>query len=83
MTKKPKAHEQLPRFVSWEHYDSMTPEALTQLCEQWQQQLDTVRSEMSHKEIIVGRSNRYKAYLQSRGTLQNIQQFMVDKQQRS
>ena len=69
---KTKTWQQLPQFITWDHYHSMNQSDLKAHCDHWRECLAAVRAEMSHKEIIVGRSQRYKAWLQSKSACDRV-----------
>lgn len=78
MTKKIRDWETLPLFTDWADYEAMTPEALEALLQSWDQQIQAVRSQMSHAEIIVGRSGRAKRVSLSAGHCALIRQRLID-----
>lgn len=78
MTKKQKDWETLPLFTDWADYERLTPEALEALLQSWDQQIQAVRSQMSHAEIIMGRSGRAKRVSLSTGHCALIRQRLID-----
>jgi len=78
MTKKLKNWQTLPLFTDWADYERLNTAELTELVQAWEQQIQSVRSEMTHAEIIVGRSSRAKHVNRSRAHCQLIQQRLID-----
>lgn len=78
MTKKQKNWERLPLFTDWADYEKLNTAELTELVRSWDQDIQAVRAEMSHAEIIVGRSNRAKHVNRSRAHCMLIQQRLID-----
>ena len=80
MTKKQKDWETLPLFTDWADYERLDTEALTAMLRAWDQQIESVRSAMSHAEIIVGRSKRAKHVSRSRAHCMLIQQRLIERE---
>lgn len=78
MPRTQKDWESLPVFTDWADYERLNTEQLTELVRSWDQQIQSVRAEMSHAEIIVGRSKRAKRVSLSRAHCQLVRQRLVD-----
>jgi hypothetical protein len=72
-------YDQLPQFKDWQYYETMDPAQLEQLCSEWRAQEQAVRQQMAHKEIIVGRTKRYKTWLSSKCSLDRIEDTLLKK----
>lgn len=68
--------ESLPQFISWEHYEAMTPNALAELCSEMGRQIEAIQAQMPRAELIVGRSQRAKALVRARSLHSRLREIL-------
>lgn len=76
MTSKQQDWQQLPQFISWEYYQSLSREELEALCEDLKSRTDSIRAQMDQKELIYHRTRRYRAVSLAQHLLQRLQEIL-------
>jgi len=76
MTKKLKDWQQLPEFISWEHYQSLSTEELEALCQDLKTRTTAIWAQMDRGEIVYHRTKRYRAVSLAQHIMLRLQEIL-------
>lgn len=76
MPKTQKDWQQLPQFISWEHYESLAPAELEALCQDLETRTQAIWAQMDQQEIIYHRTQRFRAVTNAQHLLRRLQEIL-------